>query len=1002
MASGDLWKRKVRAFLYTPPHGALADDPQTVRQWAEDLVRAALGEDARWEEEIEGADRIARGLDIPPFVERACARVFWEDPCLTHPLSGKLYPLKELKDRLPGLDLRKIHESVVKAVEAIRREVEGVGSGDPLEKRLFLALWRKLPDVLAEKEPSLGPFWDVLPADPRIPSHSVWDHAAVASAVAGALPEPALLILDIASVQDFVAAARRTQDAWVGSFLLAFLMWEALKVVVERYGPDCVVHPSLREQPWVDLWLYDKGIRARDVADRGEFLRRYRAVLQIASLPERFTAIVPAEEARDLAEAAWEALQRKWKAIAGAVRYEVEVAAAWEMELSLVGDEDWEKAWERQIGDCFPQMGVFWVVCPWGRDPKEVKEAYEGFLPAMATHPARAEYQSLCTLIGAATAGGAPLNAGMLYPLLSRMAARALTARKHLRDFRHVEEPDWKCSLCGVRQALRPRYKVLKGVFGEEGEETLLRRFWEGLAGVSGGGVKLQGRIRRGDRLCAVCLTKRLALEAYFEGALGFDHHLFPSTATMAAAPFMAEVIERYKAGGLKELEAYVEHVKAFLEAHGIFYTSSALPRLAAMGEGDALVGKFLQIDGEWLFEESWEPERIRREYRQVRGIREDLRSKAVQALRDLYRAVGRRPSHYYAILAMDGDRMGDWVAGTLAPRLIWLFHPGARGAFPAGVDKEVRRPLGPALHLALSTALRNFALEIVRTVIEEAHLGKLIYAGGDDVLAFVAVTDLLPVMQKLRRLFQGEACRLSVGGRTIETEDGWARIASGDRERYRLLAGTFHVPEWGRPWQGPTASVGAVIVHDSHPLAQAIERARTALKTHAKEGLGRDAFAVHLLKRAGEPLEVGLNWYVRRGDQAVDVLAYGMEVGGFLRDGHLSPRLAYAMKERARGLGGSLEELRGSSAEPWWWEAQGREFERLVDRHLAGDRRRAVRSRMLELFQALRDGIRERIAELRRREPIPRGLEDPWHGMTKLILLAHFITEEGQGVALP
>jgi hypothetical protein len=131
MASGDLWKRKVQAFLYTPPHGALADDPKTVRRWAEELVRAALGEDARWEEEIEGADRIARGLDIPPFVEGAPAGVFWEDPCLTHPLSGKLYPLKELKDRLSGLDLQKIHESVVEAVKAIRREVEGVGSGTP-------------------------------------------------------------------------------------------------------------------------------------------------------------------------------------------------------------------------------------------------------------------------------------------------------------------------------------------------------------------------------------------------------------------------------------------------------------------------------------------------------------------------------------------------------------------------------------------------------------------------------------------------------------------------------------------------------------------------------------------------------------------------------------------------------------------------------------------------------------------------------------------------------
>jgi CRISPR-associated protein Cmr2 len=249
MASGDLWKRKVQAFLYTPPHGALADDPKTVRRWAEELVRAALGEDARWEEEIEGADRIARGLDIPPFVEGAPAGVFWEDPCLTHPLSGKLYPLKELKDRLSGLDLQKIHESVVEAVKAIRREVEGVGSGDPLEKRLFLALWRKLPDVLAEKEPSLGPFWDVLPADPRIPSHSVWDHAAVASAVAGALPEPALLILDIASVQDFVAAARRTQDAWMGSFLPSFLIWEAMKGIVEGTGRTAWSIPAYGSSP---------------------------------------------------------------------------------------------------------------------------------------------------------------------------------------------------------------------------------------------------------------------------------------------------------------------------------------------------------------------------------------------------------------------------------------------------------------------------------------------------------------------------------------------------------------------------------------------------------------------------------------------------------------------------------------------------------------------------------------------------------------------------------
>lgn len=62
---------------------------------------------------------------------------------------------------------------------------------------------------------------------------------------------------------------------------------------------------------------------------------------------------------------------------------------------------------------------------------------------------------------------------------------------------------------------------------------------------------------------------------------------------------------------------------------------------------------------------------------------------------------------------------------------------------------------LTPAIHSAISTALRNYAIEFVRKIVEEEHLGKLIYAGGDDVLAFVNLKDLFDVMEKLRWAFQ-------------------------------------------------------------------------------------------------------------------------------------------------------------------------------------------------------------------------------------------------------
>lgn len=46
--------------------------------------------------------------------------------------------------------------------------------------------------------------------------------------------------------------------------------------------------------------------------------------------------------------------------------------------------------------------------------------------------------------------------------------------------------------------------------------------------------------------------------------------------------------------------------------------------------------------------------------------------------------------------------------------------------------------------------------MHLARYIVEECYLGKLFYAGGDDVMAMVAVKDLLPCIYSLRLAYSG------------------------------------------------------------------------------------------------------------------------------------------------------------------------------------------------------------------------------------------------------
>src|SRR5699024_4266176 len=151
------------------------------------------------------------------------------------------------------------------------------------------------------------------------------------------------------------------------------------------------------------------------------------------------------------------------------------------------------------------------------------------------------------------------------------------------------------------------------------------------------------------------------------------------------------------------------------------------------------------------------------------------------------------------------------------------------------------RRALSPNRHLAISGALNDFSLSVARHIIEEEHLGRLIYSGGDDVFAMLPVADLLTGMQRLRNAYSGDG---------QDHEGGYSRRGLTLHKGFALLNGRL----MRMMSTAATASCGAVIAHHKAPLA-AVRRELAAAEKRAKMQGQRDAFSITVIKRSGGAL---------------------------------------------------------------------------------------------------------------------------------------------------
>ena len=997
------WQLKIKAFLYHLPWEVLCDQPPKDEERRE-LIRALAGDEDL--DVARQAHTLAAALDEYCFLPEQLWAVWKETPCLIHPLVGKELNLK--LDTM-GQDLSARARQVVQtALQQVKQQYLANIPREEDYKRAFLTLWRLLPDPrwdrLGSLPAELKAIWELLPADPRVPDHSIWDLASAASALASTYEgqdfKPAFLLFTIASAQEFVAAARRTQDLWMGSFLLSYLIWRAMEPIIEKVGPDAIVFPDLRGQPLVDRWLLHS-IELKDplVERRAKDLER----LKIANLPNIFTAIVPQERAEKLGKEVVEKLREAKRTIATAAREYAEGAVKQESNLNgliqeatskirdqeyrqkvrdhlmqqlkkLSNDSDWKRIWKHQI-DNFLEPQIFWVALPWdalGSNLDDILKRIE----ELNGRPLPEEFQALYNALKECSRrgdGNKGTHLALAYPLLSSLAGRLLISRKNLRHFQQVKEPGHKCSQCGVREALHLKLVTDRDPYPE------VRAFWEVLQRVGereqeGVKRKLAGRIRRGDRLCAVCLVKRLAWEAFFlqykpkEG--GFSdlkeeltrrgklpaHLLFPSTASVATAKFRERLL-KYLLGENGQDDLW-EKLKEFMEKiqrlRGVLYPSAGFPKLEKLAQAivdntvdskkkevrKVLQGDhqgdnigFLRLDGDWLFPESFDQRAVEREY----GVKlsEEYLKEAREALQDLLNVAKRegipQPQPYLAVLAMDGDKMGEWVTGRRGPLLKDILHPKVRESLGQSLPQEIleqQRPLGLIHHRMLSVALKNFALELVRPVIEDAHCGRLVYAGGDDVLALLPLTDLPDVMRDLRDLFAGAPREVGLGEGRIVKIDVFPQLISNGEEQRLLLPGFLgeHREEDRAQEQKRkkmSISAGVAIVHMTHPFWHAVEEAHRALKIAKAEadvdkGQGRDAWVVQLLKRSGEPRLSGGKWQYND----LDVLQGIARVVDLFEKG-LSPRFIYQMQEISSGMEG--EDLPS--------EARQAEMERLLSR---------------------------------------------------------------------
>lgn len=880
---------------------------------------------------------------------------FHNDPLATHPLTLCPLRLHHTDDKTIEIRKEILEEQndQEEDARALARIVQADWGTPETLQRGYVVLWRRYREELMNHHGSWEKgdlLWEHMPADSRCPDHSIWEHMRVTTALAfldtpkrARVPEtrePWLFTLSLTPVQQFITESRTSRDLWLSSFLLADLAWYAMLPVVELYGPDCIMYPDLRGNPRVDVWL------ARTYPDALPPYLDNNPSTFAATLPHTFTAIVPRGgegylvSLEDLASRCQTRVQTRWQELTGVVH-------SWLVRqlpsLGLTGTH-WQTLWEQQQRDVFQ---VAWNAVRWriperlddfrisgafpGQDhaqlppvsPADVQARLERSQRLAPWIPTKiwSHYEWVREVFGLTHPEYLQEERGFDYALTHHQLRQRHSIRKQAKHVAVRQSASGeKCTLCHRREALwEPQIRVEGAGAPPEQQRQRVRLFWS----------MLDKDGRGAERLCAVCTTKRFLVEADrdatqvnfiwagpstpLQSIRDLDGNIrvpFPSTAAIAAQEYLRAVTTH------PELQEALQAVITAYRQAALSETAfaRALPRLAEAANQSSTAEQFLRLDTQLvafphIIQAEIEACKVTAAFKEKEQLQQLLKpvqelARRITQLRQTSAPAFPEAATRFAVLKLDGDHMSRLLLGD--PAMIqahWrdVIHPkvvenlSQRQPFlDAGWQDllAAKRLVGPSLHAFISRALADFAHQIVPWVIEREFGGRLIYSGGDDVLALAPADDALPIAARLQQLFS--APWVIDTHYTADPWDwrrpGWRESFPREQARQRfalpLRTGdlidlrsdtTTYAPHVipQEPWHrgkvegrvlgllGPGASLSAAIVyaHFKTPLTVLLSYAHTLLNDEAKRKAGRSAVALSHFSRNGVKSVVTMHW---------------------------------------------------------------------------------------------------------------------------------------------
>jgi CRISPR-associated protein Cmr2 len=432
------------------------------------------------------------------------------------------------------------------------------------------------------------------------------------------------------------------------------------------------------------------------------------------------------------------------------------------------------------------------------------------------------------------------VNVGTWWGSFQGRLGKAIQAIKNTRNWQIPIASGERSTLSGQYTALHPRFLYQNFYNGLGLPLDSLRLFWKVMS------VVYPGVFNGSEKLNAIELTKRMAwkhggvaenlginLEVVennfpekYSAKVNYEALIrFPNLCSIASANFAAHHPQIIKEFWFRLRRQIFEHSE-LKSKHDDFCSLTRRP--FQVRRADAALQSLSNYGNGFngvMFSSKWLGDDLTLTETQTSALRV-----IIDDLQKEYFGNGS-PADWWVLVLGDGDGMGQYVSGrklkNYADYIVddLVDNENKQDANWQELLKTKKR-MGPATHAGLNRALLDFSNRLVPYITEQRYCGKVIYSGGDDVMAALPLADLPGFLLSLRAAWCG---------------------ADDPEDKFTSQGGYWQWLKNNRPEEIPhrplftmgrdaTMSLGIVIAHKSVPLPTVLESIWDAEKERAKK----------------------------------------------------------------------------------------------------------------------------------------------------------------------